>query len=223
MTPNSLEAAAVSSNFVSSQDDMGNSKITVEVTGKARKTHTTARNPGPNPDAAHAWEKCGLGVAPYRLIGCGEMTYQACRDSPRQPGATCDYCGQGLIQVYFIEGACGSVFHVGCDCVSKVCDKREGIRTAVEMRARVHARKVRAANTARKNVSVQNELDGLTDDAHMALYKAMKHPNHDRGAFFAEKSYADHVEWMIKNCGAAGRARLVKTLKSALEASAVAE
>lgn len=204
--------------YLSSQSDMGNNKLTVEVSGSARKTFKSERNPGPNPNANHAWEKCGLGVAPYQLIGCGEMTYQACRDAPIQPGASCDYCGQGIMQVYFIKGACGSVFHVGCDCVERACDKKEGVRSAVEMKAKAHARKVRAARTKVKNASVSETLAGLTDDAHMEIYRSMPHPKHNDGAFFAAKSYADYVGWMVQNCGAAGRARLVKTLEAALAA-----
>jgi hypothetical protein len=79
----------------------------------------------------HCFERAGLGKAPFRVIGFEVRKYQACPGAPVQPGASCDYCGTGIMNVFHIKGA-GSeaaAFKVGCDCVAKTGDG--GLRKAV--------------------------------------------------------------------------------------------
>lgn len=203
--------------YESAQTDMGNNALRVNVEGKAERTYTTDRNPGPNPDARHPWEQAGLGVAPYRLVGAGSMTYQACRDAPVQPGASCDYCGQGIVQVYFIRAACGSMFHVGCDCVRKSCSKVEGVRTRAEAIDRKHRNDLARAASARRDAATKDRLAVMVAE-HADRLASMPHPRADKGEFFAAKTFMDYVQWMLANCGAMGRKALAKEVEKALAA-----
>lgn len=198
-------------NYRSSQSDMGDCKITVDVVGASPRRVVSPTNPGPNPSAKHKWEAAGLGVAPYKLIGSGTMTYQACRDAPIQPGGSCDYCGQGIVNVYFIRATCGSKFKVGCDCVYATCSKQEGVRSQVDMAVRAHNKAVRDRLAAKK----KGELEGLME-THRAVFAAMPHPKAEKWESMREKSYADYLDYMFKACGASGRAKLLKEVKAAL-------
>lgn len=189
--------------------DFACSRTNVDVAGQALRTHATERNPGPNPSAVHPWERCGLGVAPYKLVGAGQMTYQATPDAPVQPGTCCDFCGQGIVNVYFIRAACGSAFKVGCDCVRKACSKKEGVYTQVEKARKKHEAELRAVRDARKT----DEIDALIAEHRDAL-AAKPHPR-DWAAAKGE-TMLDHVEWMRKNCGASGRAKLLKAIKAVI-------
>jgi len=206
-TAATAETSAPVAHYVSAQGDMHCNKFHVDVQGASPRTHATERNPGPNPDAAHAWERAGLGVAPYRLIGSGAWTYQACPDAPIQPGGSCDYCGQGITNVYFIRAACGSTFHVGCDCVHKVCSKAEGVLSQVVKVERKRAAAKRAAADSAKTA----EVDRLIEE-HRERLRGMPHP---RG--FEGQTMLDDVEWRRKNCGAKGRAALLKQIRAAVK------
>jgi hypothetical protein len=69
----------------------------------------------------HPFEKAGLGVAPFRCTRVTVAKYQACHGAPVQPGASCDYCGTGIMNVFWIKGSQpdAAEFRVGCDCVAK--------------------------------------------------------------------------------------------------------
>ncbi len=84
------------------------------------QTTNTTTTPSAVTMKQHPFEKAGLGVAPFRLVGVSQSTYQACHGAPIQPGTSCDYCGTGIMYVFMVQGACGSKFKVGCDCVEKV-------------------------------------------------------------------------------------------------------
>lgn len=55
----------------------------------------------------HPFERAGLGKAPFRLA------YLAIG------GSCCDYCGTGIVRQFWVQGADGSTFKVGCECVRK--------------------------------------------------------------------------------------------------------
>ena len=68
----------------------------------------------------HPFERAGLGQAPFRCAGHFEAVFQAAPDAPRQPAASCNYCGQGIMEVFVVRSVDGREFHVGCDCIRKV-------------------------------------------------------------------------------------------------------
>jgi len=201
----------------STQSDMGNNRKAVD--GRVYNSKAAPRNPGPNPLAVHPWERCGLGVAPYRMVGSGVVTYQACHGAPVQPGTSCDYCGQGIMNVFSVQGKCGSVFNVGCDCVAKVCDPREGVRTQVEAADRKHRNALAKAARQRRDVSNKAKIAAFMHD-HEDAMRSLPHPRATEGEFFAGKSLMDYATWMLANAGAKGRGELLKVLRNAMKKAA---
>ncbi len=84
----------------------------------------------------HKFEAAGLGKAPFRVVGFSVRKYQACYGAPIQPGASCDYCGTGIMNVYTIASSDERRFVVGCDCVAKTGDA--GLRKQVRDAVRAH-------------------------------------------------------------------------------------
>lgn len=80
----------------------------------------------------HAFEKAGLGAAPFKFVGCYEdrgpkvIGHQGgCTitvGSPGQPMGTCKYCGQGILVCCVIRSSDGKEFTVGSDCVARTGD-----------------------------------------------------------------------------------------------------
>lgn len=104
-------------------------------------TPTTAPKTAP-----HRFELAGLGKAPFVVTGMHVAKYQACPDAPVQPGSSCDYCGTAIMYVYGIQGADGSRFKVGCDCVAKTGDA--GLVKQTKRALRAHRSEERAKRYA---------------------------------------------------------------------------
>jgi len=104
--------------------------------------------------STHPFERAGLGKAPFRCVGMSVEQYQAIPGDPScpmQPGASCDYCGQGIMLVYRIQGVDGARFKVGCDCVRKTGDTRL-VAQASDLE-RKHNRALAASRKAKKLAS----------------------------------------------------------------------
>ena len=228
----------------SSQDANGMGNNVTRVEGTAYKQYVSPRNPGPNPNAVHPWERCGLGVAPYRCVGSAVVTYQACHGAPVQPGSSCDYCGQGIMNVYSVQAACKSVFKVGCDCVRKTCSEKEGVRTAIETADRKHRNALAKVSRDKRSANVKDELANLRTE-HEATLAALPHPKFKapctaydetkpdmmkaygaaycgqaactkHASFYADKTALDWLDYMLGCCGATGRAKLLKEARALL-------
>lgn len=153
----------------------------------------------------HVFERAGLGVAPYSFVGCYEKVFQACPDAPRQPGASCDYCGTGIMLVFEVRSSDGKVFKVGCNCINKTGDAGliKAYKNSPEVRARTammrHAREDRIIN------QFLTEMPGYFDS-----FANEPHPN----AYFAAqgKSKADYLNYMWKMNGRTGKAKWAKAL-----------
>lgn len=200
----------------------GPSDSALQVDGRIYNRFTSPRNPGPNPNAIHPWERCGLGVAPYKCVGTGVAIYRAVPEAPAQPGACCDYCGQGIMNVYSVQSACKSVFKVGCDCVRKTCSKHEGVRTAIETADRKHRNAQAKVASGKRDAKAKDELATIRS-YRAADLAAMPHPltkEHAEGSsawlYFAGMSGLDWFDFMIGRCGASGRAKLLKTVLAML-------
>lgn len=127
------------------------------------------------------FQKAGLGVGPFRLVGFREergpknlgngMTV----GTEGQPMGTCDYCGTGIANVYTIADSTGKKFDVGSECVRHTDDK-ELIRRVAETkkekeaaRRRTLARKrAEAERTARKAKAVEDRKQTLADHPELA-------------------------------------------------------
>jgi hypothetical protein len=71
----------------------------------------------------HAFEKAGLGKAPFKCVGVTENMWTSGCGTVTKPGGSCDYCGTGIRYEYWIVGATGSKFKVGCDCVLRTASQ----------------------------------------------------------------------------------------------------
>ena len=121
----------------------------------------------------HPFEAAGLGLAPFRCVGVRENVYSAA-PGHRQPGGTCQYCGQGIMYECMIQSKDGKVFKVGIDCVRK-CDRDDNRALTVAERemAKINKAKKDAKRQAKweeANRKREAELDrqrsvngGLTD------------------------------------------------------------
>lgn len=74
------------------------------------------------PVQKHVFETAKLGQAPYHYLGCEKAIYVACPGAPMQPGATCQYCGTGIMYKFWLQSADGKRFFVGSDCIIKSGD-----------------------------------------------------------------------------------------------------
>ncbi len=84
----------------------------------------------------HPFEKAGLGKAPFR-----------CELVSERRGSSCDFCGTGIRNEFWIKSADGKSFKVGCDCVRKTHAVVSGFREQ-----RLHlARQIRHARQERKH------------------------------------------------------------------------
>jgi len=172
----------------------------------------------------HPFERSGLGVAPFRFLG---LTVEVgpirlpdgitAIGSPGQPMGTCDHCGQGIKYVCHIGSADGKRFKVGCDCVRKLA-RASNCKTDPVIRAIADARrkKDREARQAREAKAIAEGRARF--EANRAALEAMPHPQEWR----AEKgeSYADSVDWMMKNAGNAGKLRVLAAVGRILDAQA---
>ncbi|HEY3498183.1 MAG TPA: hypothetical protein VGK73_25970 [Polyangiaceae bacterium] len=173
----------------------------------------------------HPFEKAGLGKAPFRCVGVTRKVGPiriANRDGTTteigaegQPMGRCDFCGTGIADCYEIRSADRREFVVGCDCVAKVCAKGEKVFSEVERMA-----------MDLKNAAARKRHDAKAAASQAQLAELLAAPQL-RGKLSSKPSaYAwkaaegatalDDAEWLARQCGHAGRLRLIKRLQSEL-------
>ncbi len=154
----------------------------------------------------HVFEKARLGTAPFRVTGYAEKTYQAGPDAPIQAGATCDYCGTSIKDVFYIKGTDGEVFKVGSTCVGKTGDA--GLRKVVDA-------KVRELKTQRRHAREAARIEAghvLLQRADVqAALKAQAHPLDWRAA--QGDTMVDWANWMLANSGNAGKLQVMRRVE----------
>lgn len=162
----------------------------------------------------HAFEKAGLGLAPFRCVGVerrvgpikiGEQGgCEMWSGSPGQPMGVCGFCGTGIADCYVIVSSDKKRFIVGCECVKKTDDR--GLIDTVKREAnRIQRERKALSDNARIDVM------GLLLDRPEVWAKLHSLP-HPMG--FAGKSAADWVSWMIRNSGTTGKVRVAKWLEN---------
>ncbi|MES2155445.1 MAG: hypothetical protein V4510_09955 [bacterium] len=167
------------------------------------------------PSVLHAFEKSGLGRAPFKFIGCEERRgpmllgvkngVEMWAGAPGQPMGTCAHCGTGIAVCCTIESADGKRFIVGNVCVNKTGDKGliKTTRKAINQRNRERNHALAKARRLWITENLERAKPGLTH---------RKHPNG-----FAEKNAYDWAVWMLKNAGDQGLMGVEKLIKVALE------
>ncbi len=145
-------------------------------------------------DRVHPFEKRGLGVAPFRFVGFyadygphrmvikgvnGEPV-EVTVGSPGQPMSSCDYCGQGIGDVYRVRRSDGREFKVGCDCIAKVdADKTVANFGTVEREARkIKLEAAKSRDRVRANAAAALVLDeGEKADRVREVLASRPHPD----------------------------------------------
>lgn len=164
----------------------------------------------------HKFELAGLGKAPFRVIGCEEQIFQAAPGAPMQPGTCCDYCGTGIMYVFWITSADGNRFKVGSDCVAKTGDV--GLKTVVDVQVRKMKRETKAKRDA---VRIESALENLKDESFRDFLRQQPHPY----GYMADKGLTmlDFCEFMFENAGNSGKikaCRKVESFKSLMDTPA---
>lgn len=162
--------------------------------------------------AIHAFEKAGLGKAPFRYVGSYEDRgphhaivngVEVQVGAPGQPMGTCKFCFTGIALCCVIRSADGKEFVVGSECVRKTDDK--------DLRCEVD-RERRKIQVAREEVRIDAMRERIDSEAGLRELLAGKpHPK----AWKREQgeSLLDSVEWMMKNAGHAGMLRTVRLIE----------
>ena len=165
----------------------------------------------------HPFERARFGHAPYRCVGHRRAVYQACPGAPMQPGATCDYCGTAIMDVYMVRSADGIEFKVGSDCVGKVY---RDFAADIPADFRAEFLKVEQAKRDAKRqvvharVAARVERTATALEAEPRLFVDRPHPNE----YWAKqgRTLRDYYEWMLKHAGDAGRTTVCKEIELTL-------
>ena len=158
----------------------------------------------------HPWETIGLGVAPFRFVGCEVKTYQACPGAPIQVGGSCDACGNGIKHFCWIEDVNGKRFKVGNVCVNKV-DKKLG-----KVADRAVAATKKAATAERENARIAAAIELLaSNEALRAELASFPHPNDWRAEQGATR--LDYFGWMFENAGHSGSMKITRAIDKILK------
>lgn len=161
----------------------------------------------------HPFERHGLGIAPFRVVGCEERRGPIMIEkggstlmigAPGQPMGCCDYCGTGIAMCWTIESADGRTFIVGSDCVAKTQDRaltREITRQTGRARKSAEGKRVNAMRTR------------LADDTDLRSSLAtIPSPNI---SFRPGETALDWADWMMRCAGHSGRMKVVRMIEKA--------
>lgn len=160
----------------------------------------------------HKFESAGLGLAPYRYVGC-ERTVVVLGigpDASTRPGATCDFCGTAISTSFYLVSADERRFKVGCDCIAKAGD--EGLVRKIAADVRKMESDKRAARDAKRNATALARAAELFANPEVcAKLAAMPHPQ----AWRAEKgeTMLDSMKWLIDHAGTQTRVNTIKAIE----------
>lgn len=173
------------------------------------------------PVLEHPFERAGLGIAPFRYAGFDTRRIVH-PDGSTQCGAGCDYCGTGIVNVFFVRSSDGRKFKVGSDCILKLGIEVEAeIATAVR---REMARIQREQREARAEIRREREwkqrvafTERITARlaADPALLTNRPHPNEWHAS--QGKTYRDYIEFCVSAGG--GGVALLKRIACEVEAA----
>ena len=125
----------------------------------------------------HPFEKAGLGKAPFKCVGVTKnlFTIPGVPEATK-PGSSCDYCATSITYEYWIVGATGSKFKVGCDCVLRT-GSADSVQDFKKVKAQ-HEKAKRDVKTAEKRARWAAEKKARQDaraaelPAQVAAFKA---------------------------------------------------
>jgi hypothetical protein len=176
--------------------------------------------------AIHAFEKAGLGRAPFRCVGVEERRgpivvseaggVTTTIGAPGQPMGVCDFCGTGIAECYLIRSTDGRDFIVGSDCVRKTGDA--GLLRQLEPHLREKRRAAADRANERKDARIEAAREALaTNEALREDLSAKPHPRgfNDR-ATGLPLTALDELEWTMLNAGRKGKLAAAKEIEGHL-------
>jgi hypothetical protein len=149
----------------------------------------------------HCFEAAGLGIPPFSVSGFEKRVYQACPGAAVQPGASCAYCGTGIIYCCVIKDAHGKTFVVGSDCVQKTGDAGIIRQYKTHPDVRKHQRDLAQA----KHMRNVDELQALLKNPPPGLAKATRKTWDGK-----DEPVVEFIGRVIGSCGMAGWARYLR-------------
>jgi len=165
----------------------------------------------PRVETNHPWEAAGLGNHPYRVVGIEtrvgpiHLPNGMMIGAPGQPMGTCDYCGQGIKEVYKIRAADGKRFEVGCDCVRRAyAEVGERLPAEVER----YEREKRQAAAKAKAKRIRERLNEILANPTAVLTETKA-----TTPWGEERTVLDDLKRVLQFCGAAGEARHLKRIE----------
>lgn len=180
-----------------------------------------------NATKVHPWERAGLGVAPFRVVGVfvdigphvteidGIRTEIG---SPGQPMGTCAYCSQGIAECWQIRSADGKKFIVGCDCVRRAYDDAEA-PIAIETEAQRQIAQLKAERNEKireaKWAKSQALRAKIADELEKNPAFATDHPHPYESQRAKGKTLRDYVINKLGVCGMEGVRDVDKVLAPA--------
>lgn len=150
----------------------------------------------------HKFEISGLGVAPFKCVGVVEKRYKPHPDAPSLPGASCDYCGTGIVECCIIRDRNGKQFIVGNECVLKTDDS--GLINLTKQAVNKFRREARHQREAVR-IAAGREL--LERPEVREKLSAQPHP------MFRTGTLLDWAVWMMRNAGNSGRIDVCRVLE----------
>jgi len=161
----------------------------------------------------HVFTRSKLGVAPFRCIGVYQDVGPKTLSDGSQVGSAgqamgvCAHCGTGIADCYQIKSSDGNTFVVGSSCVEKTGDAGliKSYKNSPEVRAFIKAK--RDALTYKKQVELAYLVASNKERLQSIQIKKWN------GEMESQWEYLTRV---IPMCGASGRARYLKHVKSLL-------
>ena len=145
-----------------------------------------------------------LGEPPYKFLGYEQKRYQACAGAPIQVGGSCDHCGTGIIDTYYLESADGKTFHVGSTCIAKAGDR--GLLSAIKPTVN-KIKKERRDERNRAKIEAARELLPQVE----AYLAGRPHPK------IESRTRLDYVQWLLANAGTTGKLKAAKFIELAVK------
>ncbi len=156
------------------------------------------------------FERAGMGLAPFRLLGIEAKVYVSHPGATPQPGGTCDFCGTGIRYVFRIRSADGKEYGVGCDCVRHTGDSGL-VKVATEQQRKID-RDNRHERERRKIEALRDWYETSGRD----LAATLPSPNSHRATEYNE-TLADYVAWYQQNAGTKGKIESLTFAKRKIE------
>lgn len=157
----------------------------------------------------HVFERAGLGLAPFRYIGYERKTYQAAPGAPIQPGASCDYCGTGIIDTCRIQSADGRTFKVGSTCVNRTGDRGlvDPVKRAIR-REKAEQRKTKEIFRIEAALALLDSRPDLQD-----RFRGLPHPTLKPVDGRPALTLLNWANWQATRAGHAGRLALARRIE----------